>query len=212
MSHQLGRLHAPDQRDFKFLMTSKLGVGITRPSSRQWALYWKGDQGETPQCVGYSWHALLRAKPLLQRDPHPTNIYVESQKIDEWPGENYDGTSVRAGAKYLQSQGRIKTYSWAFDVNTVLNWLGTQGPVVLGTLWTNHMFSPDSTGLVSVGNLGSVVGGHAYLAIGYNDKTKLVTLQNSWGKSWGVKGRFYMTYQDIDTLIKLDGEACTPTE
>ena len=207
----LGRRHAPDQRDNNFLMKSVLPT-IARPSYKQWGLNWKGDQGETSQCVGYSWHGLLRARPALQRDPNPTNIYTEAQKVDEWPGEAYEGTSVRGGAKYLQSLGKIKSYSWAFDINTVLNWLGTKGPVVVGTLWTYTMFTPDQTGLVSVGNINNVAGGHAYLAIGYNDKTQLVTLQNSWGKSWGLKGRFYMRYQDLDTLVKMDGEACTPTE
>lgn len=206
----LGRLHAPDSRDKNYLLKSL--ITIQRPAFKQWALNWKGDQKDTPQCVGYSWHALLRAKPILQRDPIASFIYREAQKVDEWPGEEYEGTSVRAGAKVLQTQGQIKEYRWAFDIETVLNWIGTKGPVVLGTIWTNKMFTPDSKGVVSVGDINSIAGGHAYLAIGYDEKKKLVTFQNSWGRSWGLNGRFYMDYTDVDLLIKMDGEACTPVE
>ena len=40
----------------------------------------------------------------------------------------------------------------------------------------------------------SCVGGHAVLAVGYNDKTKCFTIMNSWSKDWGDKGYFYMPY------------------
>jgi C1A family cysteine protease len=33
-----------------------------------------------------------------------------------------------------------------------------------------------------------VVGGHAVLAVGYDDKTERFTVRNSWGASWGKRG------------------------
>jgi C1A family cysteine protease len=39
-----------------------------------------------------------------------------------------------------------------------------------------------------------VLGGHAVLAVGYDDAKKLLTVRNSWGTSWGDKGYFYMPY------------------
>jgi C1A family cysteine protease len=40
----------------------------------------------------------------------------------------------------------------------------------------------------------SVLGGHAVLAVGYNDKDKRFIVRNSWGAGWGIKGYFTMPY------------------
>lgn len=39
-----------------------------------------------------------------------------------------------------------------------------------------------------------VVGGHAVLAVGYDDKSKCFTARNSWGEDWGKDGYFTMPY------------------
>jgi C1A family cysteine protease len=38
------------------------------------------------------------------------------------------------------------------------------------------------------------VGGHAVVAVGYDDATQRFTVRNSWGKDWGIKGYFTMPY------------------
>jgi C1A family cysteine protease len=43
----------------------------------------------------------------------------------------------------------------------------------------------------------SMVGGHAVLAVGYDDAKQRIIVMNSWSTSWGDKGYFYMPYAYI---------------
>jgi C1A family cysteine protease len=42
------------------------------------------------------------------------------------------------------------------------------------------------------------VGGHAVLAVGYDDATQRFIVQNSWGENWGQKGFFTIPYAYIN--------------
>lgn len=44
-----------------------------------------------------------------------------------------------------------------------------------------------------------VIGGHAVLAVGYDDKTQRFTVRNSWGTRWGKRGYFTMPYSYLLT-------------
>lgn len=43
-----------------------------------------------------------------------------------------------------------------------------------------------------------VLGGHAVLAVGYNDGQKRFLVRNSWGTGWGMKGYFTIPYDYVD--------------
>ena len=51
------------------------------------------------------------------------------------------------------------------------------------------------SGVVNMPGAGEkMLGGHAVLAVGYDDAAKRVIVRNSWGPNWGKKGYFTMPY------------------
>lgn len=219
INYKLGRQYVADENDKKFLISDHLLKSI-KPlaatiTSRYWDdNIWWGDQGSTPQCVGYAWAHWIDDGPVYHSGAHPhiapSVIYTNAQKLDEWPGENYDGTSVRGGVKYLKNVNVVSNYYWGYDINTLVATVLNLGPVVVGTNWYNAMFFPDKNGLIKIA--GSLAGGHAYVINGVATTTKLFRIKNSWGKSWGQGGHAYISFSDMARLINEYGEICLATE
>lgn len=208
---KLARLEAPDDRDKKFLLSSRLDtLEIPTSGYKYWYQREVENQGSTPHCVGYAWRAMMTSVPVRQWGIDASNVYHEAQKVDEWEGEDYDGTSVRAGAKVLKSWGKLKSYGWAWDLEATLAWLWHKGPVVMGTWWHEDMFWPDSKGYIQP--TGQKAGGHAYILQGLNIDQEKVRLINSWGRDWGQSGRAWIKFEDLESLIIDFGEVCTALE
>lgn len=186
-------------------------VGAAPLQSKLWACNAYLNQGEEGACVGFGWSHELAAKPLPVKgitNEYARNLYQIAQRLDEWPGEDYSGTSVLAGAKAVQSVGYMSQYRWAFSLDDILRTLGNYGPVVLGIPWYEEMYCPDSNGFIKP--LGEEVGGHCILARGVAIKRGYVTLHNSWGGDWGVNGDCRISFSDLDMLIHQSGESCVP--
>ena len=213
--HPLGRVYIPDDRDNNYLIENKLKLKSTILTTKYWdADEWWGNQGNTSQCVGYAWAHWIEDGPIKHGGVppivNPTLIYKEAQKVDEWYGENYEGTSVRGGAKYLKSTNKISSYLWTYNINVLINTVLTQGPVVVGTYWYTSMFKPDRNGLIRA--TGRIAGGHAYVINGVDKTKKLFRIKNSWGKNWGKSGHAFISFSDMEKLIKQYGEVCLAIE
>ena len=57
------------------------------------------------------------------------------------------------------------------------------------------------TGIVPMpGKNESCLGGHAVMAVGYDDPTKRFIVRNSWGTGWGMAGYFTIPYQYLTNI------------
>ena len=51
----------------------------------------------------------------------------------------------------------------------------------------------------------NIVGGHAVMAVGYDDSMDAFLVRNSWGEDWGIAGNFWMPYAYMtDTSLTSD--------
>lgn len=212
----LGRLPAIDARDQKYLIRSALPtLESAKTSKYYWSNGWWGDQDQTPQCVAYGFIHLLEDGAITHKKVpppmfNPEEFYLECQDNDEWDGNNYDGTSVRAAMKVGQKRGVISEYKWAFDQATMLYTVLEISPVLIGVNWYTHMFMPESDGIIKIG--GIVEGGHCVVINGANKKTGYYRGKNSWGKEWAKGGYFYISFDDMERLIGEGGEVALPIE
>lgn len=222
--------HDPRSRDFPIRAT----IGRVTRRSRWWASPRQMiDQGEEGACVGFGWTNEALASPGRVKigdgtteaaETFARQLYRAAQRIDEWEGEAYEGTSVLAGAKLLDTAGIIKGYRWAFSIDDVIDALCAPatdggGPVVVGIPWTDTMYQTRPGGLVEVD--GRLVGGHCIVLTGYHTgiripeegwttRIEVIRWRNSWGPSYGKRGDGFIRPEHLERLLKEDGEACIP--
>lgn len=212
--------HDERSREYDILATLKAGVPVQR---KMWDEGVVLDQGNEGACVGFGWMGEYLATPVAPpvqppahiAETYAADIYATAKTIDEFPGESYEGTSVLAGAKVMKSRGFIKSYRWAFNIESIRDAIIQEGPVVIGIPWKDGMYSTGPDGVVKVA--GKLVGGHCLVLTGYDPAMKIGTRKyevyrwrNSWGTDYGVNGSGYIKATDLAKLLKGVGEACVP--
>jgi len=211
-----GRIEIVDERDRDYQMSAVVPVAAPGVNYRYWNdNQWWGDQGPHPHCVAYAWMHWLEDGPVTHKQfppplYNPVRVYDRAQLLDQWPGEDYAGTSVRAGAKVLQEEGKISNYYWTWSSHGIAQAILTTGPVVVGTKWYAGMSTPDSGYMLRP--TGNVLGGHAYVLNGVNVQKGVFRVKNSWGRSWGRWGRAWVSFGDFQTLLDEGGDACLAAE
>ena len=181
------------------------------------------DQGSEGACTGF---ALASAITLMDRLRHnrrippfeappvsPRMLYEMAKINDEWPGEHYEGSSIRGALKGFYNNGACKDdlapykdgeRNWSLTVEQAKDarnvGLGAyyrlrpeiidyhaalnEAGVILASANIHRGWLKPSKGEIKPSHL--TEGGHAFIIVGYDEKGFLV--QNSWGEDWGKLG------------------------
>jgi C1A family cysteine protease len=131
-------------------------------------------------------------------------------KETTWPYTISKFTKKPSAAAYKEASRYTATsYSRvARTPNQMKGCLASGFPFVYGfTVYESFESSAVAkSGIVPMPNHGEkVLGGHAVLAVGYNDAQQRFLVRNSWGTAWGQKGYFTMPYAYLtDTNLSDD--------
>lgn len=94
----------------------------------------------------------------------------------------------------------VTGYQSIADLNGIKSSLASGLPVAFGFVVYAAMESPEveQSGILPMPDLqDKPLGGHAVLAVGYDDAKEMIIVRNSWGAAWGDDGYFYMPYAYI---------------
>jgi len=138
--------------------------------------------------------AVYKDETALEGDPYPPND----------PGGS--GLMVCKAAKQM---GLISSYKHAFGIQHALEALVLR-PVITGINWYTSFDTPSPSGLVEIAPGATVRGGHEIVADEIDAPNELVWFWNSWGTEWGLGGRFCMTFETWDQLLKEKGDVTVP--
>ena len=187
------------------------------------------DQGEEGACTGFALatvcHYLLRTRKVVPDRGRisPRMLYEMAKRYDEWPGEDYEGSSARGAMKGWHKHGVCKETLWkhkpgvkdsaltnARSENAAARPVGAYFRVphddlvamhaaqaevgVLYATATVHTGWQDVTRNGVINHAKDVIGGHAFAIVAYDDAG--FWIQNSWGRGWGKSGFGHLCYDD----------------
>lgn len=226
MTHSLGRIVPTDFEHLDKYPARRALLTTVEVAERTLSLPYryraKYDQGAEGACVGFSesWAQSINNNRFYDAQW----LYEEAKKIDEWQGEDYDGTSVRAGFDVLRKVGHKRIHDprhhhvadpsdgilvnrWAYNVDEIRTAVQSGIPVVMGTNWYRALDWPEKRKneyWIPQTNLGKIRGGHAWCIYAVSDKRQAFKMVNSWGMGYPLT---WFPYSVIERLLKEYGEA-----
>lgn len=222
----------PDTLDFRDKMYQATLVEV--PSLISLDTYKKAkvpilDQGAEGACTGFGL-ATVANYLLCTRKTKPDSIVVSprmfyemARRYDEWPGENYDGSSPRGAMKGWHKHGICSAKLWPYDPkkpdsrltdkrvkDAVMRPLGAYYRVNHQDLVAMHSALAEAGILYASATVHAgweqvradgviplrqeILGGHAFAIVAYDERG--FWIQNSWGDDWGKQGFALITYDD----------------
>lgn len=217
----------PDIRDLIYLPTLAPLTPTRPPPATPMIL----DQGEEGACTGFALAAVIHhlltgnkslPAPTRKREVSPRMLYTMARLHDEWPGEKYDGSSLRGALRGFFNNGACARGLWPDDEASDVSFLSLDAALdarrtSLGAYYRLRPALPDyhaalhETGVIyasaavhdgwdkphrTTGRITPASGEdlHAFAIVGYDQEGFWV--QNSWGPSWGKKGLGHWSYED----------------
>lgn len=221
--YRLGRHVEHDPRSLRF------AHGVL-PSSAVKPVQWQRqvpvfDQGQLGSCTGNAAAGVLATDSAA--GPGATTVTVNgvAQPVDEalavdlyklattldsitgsYPPDD-TGSSGLGAAKALKTMGLASGYTHAFSLAALKSALQS-GPAMLGIIWLNSMFDPNSDGTLTVDKKSGLAGGHEIVCAGWDGS--YFRLDNSWGASWGDSGSCHVHGEDLQWLLSQQGDVTVP--
>jgi hypothetical protein len=198
------------------------------------------DQGNEGACVGYGCAGAVASAPSSRtgvNDTYARTWYRRAQRLDEWQGESYDGTSVLAGCLVGRERKLWSGFRWAKQpaelAAGILN--PALGPAVVGVQWSEDLY--ETGALLDTDVRLDPELGHCVLLPGYlpadawenSDRDARDQLEelgladavhdlegpgfvvlNSWGTSWGAGGLAVAGLELVQRWFRARGEFALP--
>lgn len=196
------------------------------------------DQGREGACVGMGYSGAVAAAPSSRSGvnlAYALSWYRRAQRLDEWPGEAYEGTSVLAGGKVGRARRLWTGFRWAKSPAELAAGIldPALGPAVIGVQWSEQLYEVPATGLMPGDVTLDPEMGHCVLLFGYVPERPGRDLQtqvaklglwpavsglgepsflllNSWGQSWGHKGMAVAPLSLVRRWFAARGEFALP--
>ncbi|TVO75903.1 C1 family peptidase [Sedimenticola selenatireducens] len=183
------------------------------------------DQKSEGACTGFGLAAVINLLNQARGSKVKVSarmLYEMARKHDEWPGEDYAGSSCRGAIKGFSNMGVCRDSFWPYRDGkpgelTVRAAKDARSNTIGAYYRLNHRISDFHAAINEAGAIfcsanvhegwassaikrdviplsDEITGGHAFALVGYNSKGFWV--QNSWGKGWGQGGTALWTYED----------------
>lgn len=186
------------------------------------------DQGTEGACTGFGLAAVAnyllsgRGRRPLADEVSAWMLYSMAKRYDEWPGEDYSGSSARGAVKgwhkhgvcalpLWQASGAITDLNEQIAADAIGRPLGAyfrvnhkdlvgmhaalaEVGILYATAHVHKGWQRVRTGDKDIKYLPDVIGGHAFAIVGYDRNG--FWIQNSWGPDWGSGGLARLSYDD----------------
>ncbi|MEM9624438.1 MAG: C1 family peptidase, partial [Pseudomonadota bacterium] len=185
------------------------------------------DQGTEGACTGFALAAVINLLNMKRGEAFsasPRMLYEMARKHDEWPGEDYQGSSCRGAIRGWRNMGVCSSRAWPYKPDSPGTLTIDRAMAARhNPLGAYYRLRPDVVDYHAALNEvdaiyvsarvhdgwsapqvrddyaviqpgGEPTGGHAFALVGYNHLGFLV--QNSWGEDWGKDGFAIWLYED----------------